>query len=162
MGRRLTSSMDSIMQNEKRYEGAIKDIIPTWQGLEGAGVEMCPHVLSSKEGAGSLKCRVLGFVEKLTPSFLGSMISGVVSSCPSPTVTTSSAQTQGCPTQSNSAGIEDLLGQNAAPIGRIIAGAAAILGCLGVGGAGAAMAGGNKGETDSEEGTESDSLNANE
>lgn len=132
--RRLSGSpsLEEIMKDQQKYARAIKAIIPTWQGIEKTGIAMCPVVGESDGSSGSLKCRVEEFIEKAAlPSWAqgaASKISGLVGACPEPT-----GNSTVCPTESQSAGITDLLGKNAEYIGWLVALCVAALGLLGFG-----------------------------
>merc|ERR1712241_624822 len=82
-GRRMSSlsnvNVEKIMEDQQKYARAIKTIIPTWQGIESTGIQMCPVMAKSNGSSGSLKCRVASFVEKAAmPSWMGSMVSTLV------------------------------------------------------------------------------------
>jgi len=149
-GRRLSGvNLEQILQDQQKYSRAIKAIIPTWQGIEKTGIAMCPVVAESNGTSGSLKCRVASFIEKAAvPSWVGSMISGLVSGCPAPVAEGEGA---GCPSKSLSADISDLLGQNAGIIGWVFAASVAILGLLGIGGVAAVKKGQSDEEDDEDE-----------
>mmetsp|Transcript_46487 Transcript_46487/g.92338 ORF Transcript_46487/g.92338 Transcript_46487/m.92338 type:complete len:463 (+) Transcript_46487:3-1391(+) len=131
-GRRLSGlsnvHIDQIIADQEKYTRAIKAIVPTWQGIEKTGIAMCPVVAESNGTSGSLKCRVAGFIQKGAMSTFGSMLSGLVGDC-----TEANSTVTGCPTQSLSANVSDLLGKNAAYMGWIIAISVAVLGALGFG-----------------------------
>jgi len=155
-GRRLIGVQDvvNLQKNQAKYSAAIAKVIPTWQAAEGLGVKMCPTVALSHSSAGSLKCRVSGFVKQAGIS-LGSL-GGLVSDCggdPS-TQATQTAKDSQCPAEAHSASLKNVLGENAASLGWILAIVAA-LGLLGAGGGAAAMktmSGGDSETGDEEEG----------
>lgn len=135
MGRRLSISIQSIMDDQKKYSAAISEIVPTWQGIEKVAISMCPLVSDAQTGSGSLKCRVSSFVTKAAmPSWASSMLSSLVTGCPPPSGGNGTAAKGACPLASLSAGVDDLLGQNAQSLGLIIAVVAAIAAALGLGG----------------------------
>lgn len=149
-GRRL-----DLMKDSARYSDAIKKVVPTWQGLESLAITMCPIVLGSKGSSDSLSCRVQGFIDKSSHGNLMGAISGLVTGCTEDPMATSkgTSTSHGCPTTSNSAGISDLIGENANMLGLILAivGAAVVF----CGGGGAAAVGllksGGDDEDDSED-----------
>merc|ERR1711956_122019 len=140
-------NVEKIMQDQQKYARAIKSIIPTWQGIESTGIAMCPVVAKSNGSSGSLKCRVAGFVEKaVMPSWMGSMVSTLVTGCPAAT-----GNATECPTTSQSAGIKDLLSKNAEWMGWVIAIAVALLGATGLGAVGVKKLAKGDDEDDDEE-----------
>lgn len=156
-GRRL-----GIAADQQRYAADIKEVIPVWQGLEQLNIGMCPIVLGAQEGAASLVCRVQGFIDKLG---VFSSISGLVSNCGADPMASASTNVvgTGCPSTSMSAGIQNLIGENAGMIGWLLAIGGAAAACCAAGGGGAAMLlkGGGDEEDDDEdvEEGEEDELN---
>lgn len=171
----------SIEADQKMYSDAISKVVPTWQKVESTGIALCPNVMDSQSLVSSLKCRVSGFIDgNGILANLGGLVgsnglcevktaarrlsdypvaagvlevtwdAGVLDSSKSRLLTAASQ----CPTQSQSAGVSDLLSENAGSLGFILA-AMAALGCLGAGGAGAAAAfAGGKSEDSEAEGEE--------
>lgn len=147
--------LGSIVANQKMYSEAIKKIVPTWQGVEGMGMKLCPEIASSDGLSSSLKCRVAGFVSNQGAL---SALGGLLGSCPK--TSTTPVQQSSCPATSLSSGVTDMLSQNAGILGWIIAGAVG-LGLLGAGGGAFGMmnkgSGGGDSESDEERGSFDDS-----
>jgi len=148
-GRRL--GLGEMKAAQEKYAGAIKQVIPTWQGVESLGIKMCPTVLDAQESASSLSCRVQGFIDK---TGLADSIPTLVSGCGAdPATVVPPADVGACPATSMSAGIKDLIGENAGIFGWILAVGMGVLGVGGVGIMGAmhAMHGGGDEEEEEEE-----------
>jgi len=156
-GRQLFGIEDAmnLKKNQEKYSKAIAQIIPSWQAAENLGVKMCPTVALSHSSASALKCRVSSFV-KSTGISLGA-ISGLVSDCggdPS-SEAKKEAKNSKCPAAAHSAGLKNVLGENANMLGWILA-AVVGLGLLGVGGGAVKTMAGGGGEEESGDDEEGD------
>jgi len=155
-GRRL--GITDILKDAQKYSGVISKIVPTWQGMEALGINMCPQVGLAKDEVSSLQCRVMEFTKQAAlPSFAASALGGLVSGCGGkPAPPAKGAAGNSCPTSSSSAGVANLLGgANGNLLGVVLAMAVAG-GCLGGGAMAGAKAMGGSGGTGSGDEDEND------
>jgi len=152
---RRLNAFTKIQENQQAYAEAVKEIVPSWQGVESLGVKVCPVVYEAKTSALVLACRIKGFIDGVG---VVENVEPLIGKCGQPysaesvesSMTSQTHRAPGCPNATLSSDIADLIGDNSNSLGWIMAVVAGVCGLGVVGGVAVKKAKGSQ-EVESDE-----------
>jgi len=120
-GRRLQawsmvkSALQEVQDNQVKYEGAVLGIIPAWRKGEDITCDVCGAISAARKEVVQLKCRVDEFTKQVQAPPTLPDLEKIKTHCFAATANPPASET--CPSVKHSAGVRDMLSQQAGALG---------------------------------------------